>query len=125
MGCGRVRCGGVFQAPRWSARPPCPLPFPCVEQAAIIALRPPESHHFHAHKHLHHHVPRRHPHPSLHRYTSVMYDTAPPASVHLVQMTTRLRGALTRVAVISHSTYLPAGYALVELFVLLAYIIGW
>lgn len=56
-------------------------------------------------------------------YSVPMYDAGPPVSVRLNQEMTRLRSLLTRVSVISHSTYLPAGYALVELFVLLAYVL--
>ncbi len=56
-------------------------------------------------------------------FTSPMYDAGPPIAVRLVQEVARLRMLITRAAVISHSTYLPAGYALVELFVLVAFVI--
>jgi hypothetical protein len=49
-----------------------------------------------------------------------VYDCGPPCSVRLTQEVARLRFLLVRVSVIARSTYLPAGYALVEGFVLLA-----
>ena len=49
-----------------------------------------------------------------------MYDCGPPVAVHPTQMITRLRLAIYRISVISASTYLPAGYAVVEAFCILA-----
>jgi hypothetical protein len=50
-----------------------------------------------------------------------MYECGPPVAVRLTQEVGRLRTILVRVGVLSHSTYLPAGYALTELFVVLAF----
>ena len=49
-------------------------------------------------------------------FANSMYDCGPPVAVHPTQMVTRLRLAIMRISVISSSTYLPAGYAIVELF---------
>lgn len=57
------------------------------------------------------------------KYTLPMYEAGPPIAVRLNQEVSRLRTLLIRLAVISHSTYLPAGYALVELFVLVAFLL--
>ena len=53
-------------------------------------------------------------------YLQYIYEIAPPASTHYLQQVSRLRLAVTRMQIISATTYLPAGYALVELFVTLA-----
>lgn len=53
-------------------------------------------------------------------YALPMSEVGPPVAVHVVQQVSRLRLALTRISIISTSTYLPAGYAVVEAFCFLA-----
>ena len=54
------------------------------------------------------------------QYANQMYDCGPPVAVHPTQMITRLRLAIYRISIIAASTYLPAGYAVVEAFCILA-----
>ena len=53
-------------------------------------------------------------------YALPMSEVGPPVAVHVTQQVTRLRLAITRISIISASTYLPAGYAVVEAFCFLA-----
>ena len=53
-------------------------------------------------------------------YATPMWEVGPPVSMHVTQQVTRLRLAVTRIGIISSSTYLPAGYAVVEAFCFLA-----
>jgi hypothetical protein len=53
-------------------------------------------------------------------YANPMAEVGPPVAVYVTQQVTRLRLAITRIGIISSSTYLPAGYAVVEAFCFLA-----
>lgn len=53
-------------------------------------------------------------------YALPMSEVGPPVAMHVTQQVSRLRLAITRISIISTSTYLPAGYAVVEGFCFLA-----
>jgi hypothetical protein len=53
-------------------------------------------------------------------YALPMSEVGPPVAIHVTQQVSRLRLAITRISIISTSTYLPAGYAVVEAFCFLA-----